>query len=73
MYHIIFALALAFWLYVRLERRDNKLFHPDSRSLCPINGVSCSGDHDASVNLFMKRSRELTEKRRDADEDGRLF
>ena len=48
-YHIIFALALAFWLYVRLSGGTISYFIPIAVLV-----------YYASVNLFMKRSRELT-------------
>lgn len=56
-YHTIFALALAFWLYVRLSGGTIGY-------LIPIVVLAYYGlmlyYYYASVNLFMKRGRELT-------------
>lgn len=56
-YHIIFALALAFWLYVRLSGGTISYFIPIA-VLVYYGLMLCY--YYASVNLFMKRSRELT-------------
>ena len=56
MYHIIFALALAFWLYVRLSGGTISYFIPIA-VLVYYGLMLCY--YYASVNLFMKRSREL--------------
>ncbi len=56
-YHIIFALALAFWLYVRLSGGTISYFIPIA-VLVYYGLMLCY--YYVSVNLFMKRSRELT-------------